>query len=188
MLLYLLTDFARDAAGVRDRFANDPAAVLDDYAVAPADYSALLELPEAIVALLPVGVVDALRTIKEVPPPALMWPGPTLTIRSVVPEVVVAGAPVPLQITIAVDPPDALMAGKPFAVEVVFRSGRAVVHGIVKRPIHVPPPPVEAVTFHCVACFAEPGDYHVEVAVTRLQPPPYRKVARWFGTLAVRGA
>ncbi|MFZ6179231.1 hypothetical protein [Nannocystis pusilla] len=188
MLLYLLTDFARDVSGVRDRFANDPAAVLDDYNVKPADYEALLGLPEGIVTLLPVGVVDAIRAIKDVPPPSLMWPGPTLSIRSVKPDIVGTGAPVTLAITIEIDPPDEFSGGPAFAVEVYFRRERTVVRGAPVLPIPVPKPPVDVVTFECTASFEVPGEYQVDVAVTRLKPRPFRKVARYFGTLKVREA
>ncbi|PCC73886.1 hypothetical protein SAMN02745121_06194 [Nannocystis exedens] len=186
MLLYLLTDFARDVSGVRDRFANDPAAVLDDYNVKPADYKALLELPEGIVTLLPVGVVDAIRAIKDVPPPSLLWPGPTLSIRGVKPDIVAAGAPVTLAITIEVDPPDEFSGGPPFTVEVYFRKEHTVVRGAPVLPIPVPKPPVDEVTFDCLAGFEEAGEYQVDVAVARLTPRPFRKVARYFGTLKVR--
>lgn len=186
MLLYLLTDFARDVAGVRDRFANDPAAVLDEYNVKSADYQALVNLPEGIVTLLPVGVVDAIRAIKEVPQPTMLWPGPTLSISGVQPDLVGLGQPVALAITIEVDPPDEFSGAPPFAVEVYFRREDTVIHGAPVLPIPVPAPPVEEVTFECLAAFEEPGEYQVEVAVTRLRPRPFRKVARYFGTLKVR--
>lgn len=187
MLLYLLTDFARDHGGVRDRFANDPAAVLDEYGVALDDYQALVNLPEGLVPLLPVGVVEAIHALKQVPPPQLKWPGPTLAIRGIKPDVVPVGQLVSVAITIAIDPPGEF-EGQPFAIEVYFKRERLIVRGAPVLPIHVPRPPVDEVTFDCLVEFEEPGEYGVEVAVTRLKPRPFRKVARYFGTLKVRKA
>lgn len=187
MLLYLLADFARDINRLRDRFSADPAAVLDDYNVAVADYQALLALPNAILTLLPEAVLGVIRAIRNVPTPMLLWPGPTLRLGNVQPDLVQVGQAVSFQIDVDIAPADTY-DGTPFTATVLFKRDGTVV---AATPVTVTTPlegPLRRVSCQCQATFDEPGAYQAEISIVYGGDLPYTKTAVLDNAVQVRPA
>jgi hypothetical protein len=194
-LVRLLLDYERDVDQIRDRFSRDPAGVFAAYDVPLADYEALLALPTSARQVLPAQVTEALRRMGDPVQPQLKWPGPTLGIVRIEPEVVRTGHHETLTMAILAAPAQEVDPGLEYSVSVRF-SGTSpatgeprVIWGAPILPIALPPSPVERVDIRCAVTFDEPGAHDVEVRVTKQNAgAPYTHVARYHGRLEVRAA